>query len=455
MINVLYLPELHEMLAENNAAGLHEFCGALHPGRTAEFMEGLTAAESWQVLRFAGSVTRAEIFRYFDLDKKIAIIESSDRAEIGSLIADLPPDDRVDLLDDIEPAIVDELMVLVPQEERRDIQRLGAYDEETAGGLMTTEFACLPESLNAREALEELGRQAEQLETIYYIYIVDEERHLRGTVSARQLVSNLGKLDVPIGELMERDLVTVDAAEDQEAVADRVAHYNLLAIPVVDHERHILGIITHDDVIDVVREEATEDALRAAAVEPLEAGYLDTHLFTLTWHRCIWLVILCVGALLTALALRTYDDDLKELTWLVLFIPLVISCGGNTGNQSATLIITSLTSGNITLQDWWRVAWRELLMGLYLGTMLAAIGYAAAFLLIDDITVRQALVLPITLLAVVMCGAMLGALLPLLFRRLGLDPAMMSSPFVAGIIDIVGIVIYMTVARAMLPHLLS
>ena len=455
MINVLYLPELHEMLAETDAASLRDFCEALHPARTAEFMEGLSAADAWQVLRFTDAVTRAEIFRYFDLDKKIAIIESSDRAEIGSLIADLPPDDRVDLLDDIEPAIVDELMALVPQEERRDIQRLGAYDEETAGGLMTTEFACLPELLNAREALEELGRQAEQLETIYYIYIVDDERHLRGTVSARQLVSNLGKPDVPIGELMERDLVTVDADEDQEAVADRVAHYNLLAIPVVDHEHHILGIITHDDVIDVVREEATEDALRAAAVEPLETGYLDTHLFTLTWHRCIWLVILCVGALLTAFALRSYDADLKTLTWLVLFIPLVISCGGNTGNQSATLIITSLTSGNIKLEDWWRVVWRELLMGIYLGAMLAVIGYAAAYILIDDITIREALVVPITLLAVVMCGAMLGGLLPLLFRRLGLDPAMMSSPFIAGIIDIVGIVIYMTVARVMLPHLLS
>ncbi len=443
------------MLAENNTVGLREFCGALHPARTAEFMDGLSPADAWRVLRCADLVTRTEVYGFFDLEKQIAIVETSDRAEIGRLIADLPPDDRVDLLREVEPTVVEELMALVPLEERRDIQCLGSYAEETAGGLMTTEFASLPETLNACEALEELGRQAENLETIYYIYIVDDEEHLRGTVSARQLVSHLSKPDVTIGQFMERDLVTVHDNDDQEAVADRVARYDLLAIPVVDHEHHILGIITHDDVIDIVREEAVEDALRIAAVEPFEAGYLDTHLMTLTWHRAIWLVILCVGAVLTAFALESYDEELHTVKWLILFLPLVISCGGNVGNQSATLIITSLTSGNITLGDWWRVVWRELLMGICLGGLLALIGYAAAYVLIDGFVWFDAIVLPITLLAVVVCGALLGALLPLLFRRLGLDPAMMSSPFIAGIIDIVGIIIYMTVARAVLPQLLS
>ena len=280
------------MLAENDADELREFCGALHPARTAEFMEGLSPTDSWQVLRYADSVTRTEVYGFFGLEKQIAIIETGDRAEIGRLIADLPPDDRVDLLREVEPSIVEELMGLVPREERRDILRLGSYGEETAGGLMTTEFASLPESLNAREALEELGRQAENLETIYYIYIVDDEEHLRGTVSARQLVSHLSKPDVPIGQFMERDLVTVETGDDQEAVADRVARYDLLAIPVVDHERHILGIITSDDVIDVMREEAVEDAFEFVrrdtnAVVDKTHGDLAIGLFHIDFHLAL------------------------------------------------------------------------------------------------------------------------------------------------------------------------
>ena len=452
MINSLYLPELREMLAEQDEDGLREFCSALHPARTAEFMEGLNASEAWEVLRFTDGSTRAEIFGYLDHSRQVEIIEESDRQAIGQLIADLPPDDRVDLLNDVQAEIVEQLMALVPVEERRDIQRLGSYAEETAGALMTTEFACLPETLNAREALEELGRQSEELETIYYLYIVDDEQHLRGIVSARDLVSNLSRANVPIGEIMERDLVTVEADDDQEAVADRVAKYDLMAIPVVDHEHHLLGIITHDDVIDVMLEEATEDAHRISAVEPLDAGYLQTHWLTLSAHRAPWLVILAVAALLTAATLSSHGKTLDQVAWLVMFLPLVISCGGNTGSQSATLIITALTRGDVKITDWWRIVWRELLMGLCLGGILALVGYVAA-VIFWDISYGEALVVPITLILVSVCGTMLGSLFPLLFRRLGLDPALMSNPLVSGIIDILGIVIYMRVAIALLPQL--
>jgi len=454
MINSLYLPELREMLATNDAAELREFCTALHPARTAEFMEGLEADEAWRVLQFADAPARTDIFGYLDRDKQISIVENCDRDQISTLIADLPHDDRVDLLNRVEPAVVEELMALVPLEERRDIQRLGAYEEGTAGALMTTEFASLPETLHPREALEELGRQSEELETIYYIYIVDEERHLRGTVSARQLVSHLGKRDKQLADLMERDLVTVEASDDQETVADRVARYDLLAIPVVDHEHHMLGIITHDDVIDVFRQEATEDALRSAGIEPLQAGYLDIHVLRMAWRRAVWLVILGLGGILTALALSSYSQNLQAVAWLMFFLPLVMSSGGNTGNQSAALIITNLTTGRIHLSDWWRIVWRELLMGVCLGAVLAIIGYLATYILLrESFSAFDALVVPITLLLVVVFGALVGSLLPLLFRRLGLDPALMSNPFVAGIIDIVGIIIYMKVALMMLPEL--
>jgi magnesium transporter len=297
--------------------------------------------------------------------------------------------------------------------------------------------------------LEEISRQAEEMETIYYLYVVDEEDHLRGLLSARQLVSHMGKPQTLIRDIMERDIVTVRVGDDQEEVAQKVARYDLLAIPVVDEEHRLVGIITHDDVLDVMVEEAVEDAHRAAGVEPLPESYLETRLLMLTWKRGIWLTILFFAALATAFALSRYHDVLEDIEWLVLFIPLVISTGGNSGNQSAALVITALSTGTISLRDWWRVVWRELAMGLLLGGFLGVIGYFSTVLL-TGVDWVHALVVPLTLLLVVVCGTLSGSLLPLGFRRMGLDPALMSNPFVAGLIDVLGIVIYMQVAIALL-----
>jgi len=450
MTNTLYLPELREMLAVGNAAELAEFCTALHPARTAEFMEGLSANEAWEVLQYAPVPLRVEIFGFFSEERQIEIIESVDRQQIADLIGHLPPDDRVDLLNEVEPSIVGELMPLIPMEERRDIQRLSAYPEGTAGSLMTTEFARLTEDLPVGQAVQEVRRQAEAPETIYYLYVVDSEDHLRGLVSFRELFFAMAKPDTRVGELMERDLVTVHVLDDQEIVADKVARYDLLAIPVVDDEHRVVGIVTHDDIIDVMREEATEDAHMSAAVSPLEAGYLQTRIFTLTWKRGIWLTVLFFAALLTAFALDSFESVIQQYVWLVLFIPLVISTGGNTGSQSATLVITALSTGNITLADWWQVIRREVLMGILLGGFLGMAGYFCALPVSPPPRLLTATVIPITLLLVVLCGAFLGSVLPLLFRRLGLDPAMMSNPFVAGLIDVLGIVIYMQVAITLL-----
>ena len=452
MLNTLYLPELRELLAENNDAELAEFCVALHPARTAEFMEGLTATEAWLVLLRADIAHRSEIFSYFDHDKQIEIAESQQRKEIASLIAEMPPDDRVDLIREMASDVVTELLPLLPAEERRDILRLRAYPERSAGALMTTEFAKLGEQLTVHEALEELGRQAEQLETINYLYVVDagQDDQLRGVLSARQLLSAIARPHTHLADLMERDLVTTNVLEDQEEIANKVAHFDLMAIPVIDDTHRMLGIITHDDVIDVMREEATEDAHRIAAVEPLRESYLNTDLLTLTWKRGIWLTVLFLGALMTAVALDYYEDhQLRSWPWLVAFIPLVVSSGGNTGNQTATLVITGMATGDVAVTDWLKVLRRELIVGLLLGAALALIGFIVACVM-RDANYIEALVLPCTLLLVVLCGAIVGTVFPLLFQRLDWDPALMSSPFIAGIIDIVGIVIYMGVAAMVL-----
>jgi len=453
MINTLFLPELREMLQTNDLAGLQEFCTALHPGRTAEFMEGLDAQESWAVLKAADLQHRVAIFGFLDEEKQVQILESGAPEELSELIAEMPSDDRVDLLNRVNPEIVEAMLPLIPMEERRDILRLRQHPEGTAGSVMTTEMAKLSENLTVGEALEEIGRQAKDLETIYYIYIVDDENHLRGLVSARQLVTRIGKPETRLADFMDRDLVTVEVADDQENVAGKVAAFDFLAIPVVDHEQHLLGIITHDDVIDVLREEAEEDAYRAAAVAPLRDSYLQTSVLQLTWKRGLWLILLFATAVPSAYALMSYELTLDQIPWLVFFIPLIMSSGGNTGGQSATLVIRALANNDITLADSRRVIIRELQTGLVLGGTLAALGYLVGLVLLDGPTPFELMVVPITLLVLVLFGSFCGAMLPLLFRRLGVDEALMSTPFVTVLIDIAGIIIYMTVAVRLIAGL--
>ncbi len=444
MLNTLYLPELREMLAENRSEEMAEFCTTMHPGVTAEFMEGLTAPEAWRILQHAEPFRCCEIFEFFSDEKQLEILEGEDRHEVAQLIEVMSPDDRVDILEQMNQEIVDELLSLLSHEERRNVIRLREYPNSSAGSVMTTDVAKLEEHLTVSQALAELGHQAEELETIYYLYVVDDTDHLRGVVSAKQLVRSIVQPDKKLEELMEEDVVKVDVLDDQETVAQIVARYDLLAIPVVDRQNRMLGIITHDDVIDVVLEEAQEDVQRIGAVNPLEETYLKTPLLTLGWKRGVWLIILFFAALLTAFALEHYENRIEEHVWLVMFIPLVISAGGNSGGQSSTLIISSMARNEIKLSDWLRVVRREIAMGLILGSLLGLLGWGAGLFLAPE--PRYALIIPITILCVVICGTLSGSLLPLFFRRMGLDPALMSNPFVAGIVDILGIVIYMSVA---------
>lgn len=448
MINTLLLPELREMLALGQESELREFCTALNPGRTAEFMEGLDDADVWKVLQFAAPERRAEIFGYFDEERQLAMLAGEPPAETAALIEEIPPDDRVDLIQGLPTQAVDEILLLLPVSERRDIERLRSYPENTAGALMTTDVAKLAEKLTVGQALDELARIASSLETIYYLYIVDDNNLLRGVVSTRQLVSSLKNKSLTLGELMETDIVSALAGEDQESVAAKVEKFNLLAIPVIDSGRKMLGIITHDDVIDVVRDELNEDAQRIAAVDPFDDDFLRINLFVLSYKRGLWLTILFFGALSTAFLLRHYEDELATHAWLVWFIPLIVSSGGNSGSQSATLVITAMTGGEVELSDLPQVLTREVCVALMLGGFLAAIGFMIALFIAPSPI--AATVIPITQLSVILCGSLCGVTLPILFKRLGLDPTLMSNPFVAGIVDILGIVIYLNVARLIL-----
>jgi magnesium transporter len=445
MINPILLPELRLMLAEKDDQGLAEVTTELHPATVADFTEGLTVEETWQVLSHAPLATQAEIFSYYSNAKQEEMVLGAGRQRMSALLEEMAPDNRVDLLKRLDENLVQELLPLIAKAERHDIVTLLSYPPHSAGSVMTTEYASIPADITAGEALSRLRLAAPDNEMIYYIYVLGPERHLTGFVSLRDLI--LARPNTLVSDLMERDVISARVDEDQEEVAKKIARYDFLALPIVDATGKLVGIVTHDDVIDVVQAEAVEDVQRIGGVEPLSVGYLQTRITTLTWKRGMWLAILFLTAMFTTTALDRYEDTRNEHRWLIVFLPLIMSCGGNSGTQSATLIIAALSTGDVTLRDWLLVVRRELVTGLLLGAGLGFLGFLIGLWYVGW---PLALVVPLTVLLVVTCGTIVGSLLPLSFRRMGLDPALMSNPFVSGIIDILGIVIYMNVAMAVL-----
>ncbi len=443
--NPLLIPELRVMLAEGDTDGLREVAHELHPATVAEFSEGLDDGELWQILDALPVERQAEIFPYYPLARQVDLVKMADRAHLGPLIEWMAPDNRDDLLRELEPELVEEILPLVAKAERHDIRMLLSCPEGSSGSLMTTEYASLPADITAGEAIARLRMQAPDSESIYYIYVLDSERKLVGFVSLRDLI--LAKPTAIVADLMQRDVIAVRVDEPQDKVVDLLARFDFIAIPVVDDHSRLVGIVTHDDVLDAVRQEATDEAQMIAAVTPLGESYLEAAITSMTRKRGVWLAILFATATVTAMVLANWQPSATQL-WLVAFIPLVIASGGNAGNQSATLVITALSTGDCKLGDWRRIVRREFAQGALLGLLLSIPGYAIAVAYAP--TPAEALVIPATIFSVVLIGSMIGSILPLIFRSLGLDPALMSNPFVSALVDVMGILVYMAIAAMVL-----
>jgi magnesium transporter len=441
--NPILIPELRVMLAEGDTAGLREVGAELHPATVAEFSEGLDDGEVWQLFDALPVERQAEVFPYYPMARQVELVKAADRQHLGPLLEWMAADNRDDLLRELDPELVEEILPLVAKAERHDIRMLLSCPEDSAGALMTTEYASLPADITAGEAVTRLRSQAPNSESIYYIYVLDAERKLVGFVSLRDLI--LAKPTALVSDLMQRDPISVRVEEPRERVVEKLARFDFIAIPVVDDRNRLVGIVTHDDVLDAVRQDATDDAQRIAAIAPLGESYLEAAIISMTWKRGVWLTILFATAAVTAMVMAR-----SPIThaWLVAFIPLVIASGGNSGNQSATLVITALSSGDCKLSDWPRILKREFALGLLLGTLLAVPGYLLALVYAPNPT--AALVIPLTIMGVVMMGTLVGSVLPLLFRSIGLDPALMSNPFVSAIVDIVGIVLYTAISILLL-----
>jgi magnesium transporter len=452
MPHLLFGPEVRLMLQENNAAEMKACCETLHPATVAETLTGeFTADEVWRVLNSTSIRNQAAIFEYFPIEWQVEMVEGTGRQHMAHLIEKMSHDDRVDLLRRLMPRVADQLLRLVDEADRRDIAALVSYGENTAGALMTTDYAWLPANITTSEALERLRLQAPDKETIYYVFVLDDERKLLGVVSLRDLI--MAARHALVRDIMNAEPVTVKVNDDREHVAQELARYDLLAIPVVDDQGRLVGIVTHDDVIDVVVQEATEDSHRMGAVDPLTENYLEANFLTVWRKRAGWLSLLFVAGLFTIFALAGFQESLADMAVLTLFIPLCIGTGGNSGSQAATLITRAMALGQLSVGDWLRVLRRELVTGVALGLSLGAIGFLICFLLpasILGVSVPWwglALVVSQAVAAICLWGTLVGSMLPLIFRALGFDPAFASSPFVAMFVDVTGIVIYFSIAH--------
>ncbi len=367
----------------------------------------------------------------------------------------LPPDDAADLVQEAAEDEREALLALLVEQTKREVQALLAYAEDDAGGLMNPRYARVRPDVTVDEAVSYLRKQVrEYLESVYYVYVIDADQKLLGVVSFRDLFA--AKPDQHVRELMSADIVTAREDMDQEELGRLFAQRDLQAIPVVDAQGHMKGIVTVDDIVDVIQEEATEDIQKIGGTEALDAPYLEVGFLSMLRKRVVWLAILFVSEMLTTTAMSKFEDEIAKAVVLSLFIPLIISSGGNSGSQASTLVIRALALGDVSLGDWWRVMRNEVLQGLGMGSILGAIGFTRVMLwqALFHTYGQHAMLIATTIagsvLGVVLWGTLSGSMLPFILKRAGLDPASASAPFVATLVDVTGIVIYFSIASVVL-----
>jgi len=429
--------------------------------------ERLNPADLRTIWRILTPEERVEAFHLLARDDAEEFYLGLSAADLASLMRALPrnerrawmrllaPDDAADLVQEVPDDEREGLLSLLDDPTRKEVTALLAYKQDAAGGLMNPRYARLRPEMTVDEAIGYLRRQARtNLETLSYLYVIDDQQRLLGVVSFRELFASPPERTVR--EVMRTDLVTVRDDQDQEEVGKVLTQNDLVAIPVLDAEGHMKGIVTFDDIVDVVEQEATEDIQKLAGMEALDEPYLDIAFSRMFRRRAGWLSALFLGEMLTASAMAFFEDEIAKAVVLALFVPLIISSGGNSGSQASTLVVRAMSLGEVRLADWWRVVRRELASGLALGSVLGVIGFLrivvwqAVSPLYGEHYLLVALTVFMSLIGVVTFGTMAGSLLPFILRRLGFDPASASAPFVATLVDVTGLVIYFTVASVIL-----
>ncbi|HMI86644.1 MAG TPA: magnesium transporter [Polyangiaceae bacterium] len=445
-------PELHQLLKEDPDQ-IHALLEEIHDEDLADLIAELPDDEAAEILARLPTEEAAPIFERLDDERQLAIVTELGPESIAQIAAEMSSDERADLIKELPEEMGGQVLASLEQidpQAAEDVEELAQWPERSAGSLMTTDYLAVTHLMTVGEVIQLIRAKASEVETIYYVYALSAGKRLDGIASARDLL--LADSQQQLSEILTSNVVTVPPEMNQEEVAKRLAKYDLAAIPVVDGQGALRGVITVDDIIDVLTQEQTEDVQKQAGVEPLEAGYFQTTFWVFIRKRATWLIILFVEEFFTGSALRHYHDVLEAVAKLSYYIPLLLSAGGNSGAQSSSLIIRGLAVGEVKPRDWWRIIGRELGQGIVLGGVLAAIGVVRALMWGDGILF--AMVVGVTLVGIVIMGCVVGSMLPLILRRVGFDPATSSTPFIASLVDVLGIIFYFNLAEFLLAEMI-
>jgi magnesium transporter len=457
MRQLLLVPELRELLAGKDIETIRRFCSDSHPATVAELISGLEAGEIWQILHLLGVRDRAEVFSHFELDQQVDLTTGENRRDMASLLEEMDADERADLVRRLDQKVREELLPLVAKAEREDIRKLVSYAEGTAGAVMTTDYAVLRPSVTVAAALEQVRQQAPSKETIYYIYAVDDQHRLVGFVSLRDLI--MAKPAQTIGEIMHTDVIVVGVSDDQEEVARKIEKYDLIAIPVINGANVLVGIVTHDDAMDIVRQEQQEDIEKFMAISGRHATgeYLRTSAWVHFKNRVVWIVVLAALGLVSGLIVQRFEGLLMQFAILAAFMPMLADTGGNTGCQSATLVVRALALRELRPRDILRVIMKELNVSLLLAVVLAFVAFGRVLIFGGGSSmpahfslVKIGFAVSVALGLQVVSSTLIGAILPLGAVRMKWDPAVVASPALTTIVDITGLLLYFTIAKALL-----
>ncbi len=459
MIGTPILPEIRELIERRNFSALQRIFTDWLPVDLAELISDLPENEQGILYRLLPKGVATETFEYLDIDAKQNLLTALTKKDVSHILNSMSPDDRTEMLEELPSNVVQELLKLLSFEEFKIAKTLLAYSEDSVGRLMSPDYISVKKDWSIAQVLDYIRKYGHDSETLNVIYVIDDYGKLIGELASRELL--LSQPEKIVRELIsEEKIITLTATQDQQDALEAFKRYDRVALPVVDSNGYLIGIVTVDDMLDVAEEEETEDIQKFGGIEALEEPYMDLPLLQVIKKRGVWLVVLFIGEMLTASAMAFFEDELSRAIILATFIPLIISSGGNSGSQAATLIIRALALGEITIKDWWRVMRREILSGLALGSLLGAIGvFRVVFwsVILGNYNIEWLSVgytVGLSLVGVVLLGTLAGSMLPLLLQRLGLDPATSSAPFVATIVDVAGIIIYFSVATVLLSGIL-
>ncbi len=456
MVGKILQPEIRSLIDARNFTALRELFSEWPPADIAEVITDFSEEEQVVVFRILPHDLAADVFEYLEVEAQQKLLRAMAHEQVVGILNEMSPDDRTALLEELPSAAARQLIRLLTPEERNIAQALLGYPEGSVGRLMTPDLIAVDAGWSVKEVLEHVREHGQDSETLNVIYVVDDRGKLLDDIRIREFL--LKPLETKVSDLMDENFVSLNVSDSQEDALNIFRKYDRTALPVVDSSGVLVGLVTIDDMLDVAEEEATEDIQKFGGMEALDEPYMRIPLMTMVWKRAPWLVVLLIGEMLTATAMAFYEHEIAKAVVLAVFLPMIISSGGNSGSQASTLIIRAMALGEVTLRDWWRVMRREIGAGALLGVFLGIIGAARVGVwsvisekyrgvqMYGEHWPQVAATIGITLTCVVLWGSLSGSMLPFVLRRLGLDPATSSAPFVATLVDVTGVIIYFTIA---------